>query len=116
MAPRDPTTAEIKIRVRGDLRQKLEDAVERHGMTLNAEVVMRLEQSFELDALKRELEIERQYLREANNRLAEREVGYQQRINQLTDYVFQLTERERQLTDRMLQLTAPKLPVSEEPK
>jgi hypothetical protein len=83
--------------MRESMRARLEAAAERHGISMNAEILMRLDESFELDALKRELEIERQYLRDANKQLAERETGY--------------LERERRLTDYLLQLTSPKVRV-----
>jgi hypothetical protein len=92
MVTRDPTAAvQLKFRVREGLRAKLEAAAKEHGLTLNAEITMRLEQSFELDALKRELEVERAHLRRTSDECFARVAEAHQRTNQLTDYLLQIT-------------------------
>jgi hypothetical protein len=83
--------AEIKLRVRGDLRQKLGDAAERHGVPLNAEIVRRLVDSFQVDAKLRELEIEREWLRTTHREFSEREAKYLERERLLTDHLLKLT-------------------------
>jgi hypothetical protein len=53
MATRDPTAAvQLKFRVREGLRAQLEGAAKQHGLTLNAEITMRLEQSFGIDQVR----------------------------------------------------------------
>jgi Arc-like DNA binding domain len=92
MNDRDPTAAvQLKFRVREWLRAKLDEAAKSHGLTLNAEITMRLEQSLDLDQAKRELEIEREYLRNAANEFAKRETGYLERERLLTDHLLKLT-------------------------
>jgi Arc-like DNA binding dprotein len=48
MAARDKaTTVQLKVRMKEPLRAKLEEMAHRHGISMNAEIVARLEQSFE---------------------------------------------------------------------
>jgi hypothetical protein len=81
---------QVLVRMRAALKASLEDAAARHGVSTTAEIIRRLEDSFQLDAKLRELEIERQHLRESNNKLAERETEYLARERRLSDYVIQL--------------------------
>ena len=91
---RDPTTtAQLKFRVQERLRARLDDAANAHGMTLNAEIIRRLEELFDLDQKRRELEIEREYVRNAVKEFSAREAGYHDRINKLTDFALQLTTK-----------------------
>ncbi len=41
-------TLQLKLRISPELRKRLEDSAKRHGLTLNAEVVLRLLQSLEV--------------------------------------------------------------------
>jgi Arc-like DNA binding domain len=92
MADRDPTASvQLKFRVPERLRAKLEEVAKARGLTLNAEITMRLEDSFEIDQKRRELEIEREYVRNANKEFGARESRYQERINKLTDFLLQIT-------------------------
>lgn len=53
MSKRDETaTVQFKLRMREGLRAKLEAAAAEHDMSLSAEAVARIEQSFEVDLLK----------------------------------------------------------------
>lgn len=52
-----PAYEQIKVRVRGDTRKQLEQAAKASGLTLNAELVQRLERSFTVEE---ELQRERQ--------------------------------------------------------
>jgi flagellar motility protein MotE (MotC chaperone) len=90
MAERDPTaTVQLKFRVRESLRGELEAAAKRHGMTLNAEIVRRLEDSFQLDEKLRALDADRDRMREGLQISERHRAEAQARVNQLTDFLLQ---------------------------
>jgi flagellar motility protein MotE (MotC chaperone) len=90
MAERDPTaTVQLKFRVRESLRGELEAAAKQHGMTLNAEIVRRLEDSFQLDEKLRALDADRDRMREGLEISERHRAEAQARVNQLTDFLLQ---------------------------
>jgi Arc-like DNA binding domain len=98
---RDPTTtAQLKFRVQERLRARLDDAADAHGLTLNAEIIRRLEESFELDQKRRELEIEREYVRSAVKESSARLSECQDRNNKLTDFLLQITTKNLRIDTR----------------
>jgi hypothetical protein len=75
-----PSAVQLKFRVHEELRSKLEEAARQHGVSLNAEIVRRLAQSFKTDEVW-----------EAYRTLEQERAETQRRCNQLTDYVLALT-------------------------
>jgi len=52
MAKRAADIVQVKVRMRADTHAALHREAEKRGQTLNAEILRRLEQSFELDEIK----------------------------------------------------------------
>ena len=86
---KDTDTVQVGLRVKESLRTALDQAAEKHGISMNAEILLRLEQSFELDALKRELEIKSEYALRAVETAEKHRAEAQARANQLTDFLLQ---------------------------
>ena len=91
MPRNDNATVQVGLRIRESLRAALNEAAEKHGVSMNAEILMRLEESFKLDAVKRELEIERQHLRDTEKQRAALIPGFLERERLLTDHLLKLT-------------------------
>lgn len=86
---KDTDTVQVGLRVKESLRAALDQAAEKHGISMNAEIVLRLEQSFELDALKRELDAERDRIRSDLKTIEKHWAEDRSRVNQLTDFLLQ---------------------------
>jgi hypothetical protein len=82
---------QLKIRMREKLRAQLARAAEQHSISMNAEIVMRLERFSEIDTLLSRLQGQ---LHEQIKQFQAREAEYQTRINQLTDILIQRVKEE----------------------
>ena len=101
MVIRDPTTTvQLKFRVRESLRARLDDAADKHGLTLTAEITRRLEESFEIDNLRRELEAQRETVLRSLVAIQEQAAEERKRNNQLTDLLLQITSKDLKLVRR----------------
>jgi len=90
MPKRDADAAvQLHFRVREDLRARLETEAKRKGVTLSAEIARRLEESFQLDAKLRELEITGQNAIRAVQAAEARAMEDRRRANALTDYILE---------------------------
>jgi hypothetical protein len=56
MARRGGEIVQVKVRMRADMRRGLAKDAERHGQTLNAEILKRLERSFGADIISATIE------------------------------------------------------------
>jgi hypothetical protein len=88
MAARKPTAiVGLKVRLREPLRKKLEIAAKKKGVSLNAELVARLEESFLGEGLL--------------DRMEKALAAFDKRIEQLDDLVALASSREDDLTTAM---------------
>jgi Arc-like DNA binding domain len=92
-------SVQLKFRIRKHLRDRLADAANERGVTMNAEITIRLNESFDLAGYLARVE---ERLRDAENQLRDEVEKFQAREARYL-------ERERQLTDHLLQLTTPHL-------
>jgi hypothetical protein len=73
----------LNMRTTREMRERLEASARASGRSLAQEVEIRLEQSFRVDDVRREIK-----------EFAAREADYQKRINQLTDLLLQITTKD----------------------
>ena len=57
MSKKPSQIVQVKVRMREDLRRKIEHAAQKNGLTVNAEILRRLDQTFDLTLDKLEVSV-----------------------------------------------------------
>jgi Arc-like DNA binding domain len=76
------TLVGLRVRMREPLRKKLEVAAKKRGVSLNAELVTRLEQSFQINSFEQVAEAQRAEIRRWA-KIAERYEAFQQSVRRI---------------------------------
>ena len=122
MSKKPSQIVQVKVRMREDLRRKIEHAAQRNGLTVNAEILRRLDQTFDvtLDKLEGSVaklsrfeesieerfrvhveQVKRQMVRDRREELQARREELQRRV---TEVEGRLTEAERRHIEAELRL------------